>query len=134
MGGHPEERTNRDDAGSTDTGNENAVGFVEIRVCRLGQRPPLVLTEIARLALLQCTAVHCHEARTETFDAGIILVAGRLIDFAFTAELGLDGNYRQAVRLLRAIPATLAHQIIDKDALGGVGKAPALAAPAFFGG
>jgi hypothetical protein len=50
MGGHPEERANRDDACSTDAGNENAVGFVEIRVSRLGQRRQLLLTEIARFA------------------------------------------------------------------------------------
>src|ERR1700730_2274554 len=100
MGGHPEKRTNRHDAGSTDAGNKNTVGLVEIRASRLGQRRQLVLAKITALPLPQRTAVHRDEARTETFDAGIILVAARLIDFAFAAELGLDGNYRQAVRLL----------------------------------
>src|ERR1700761_3742343 len=79
MGGHPEKRTNRDDAGSTDAGNENAIGFVESGMCRLGQRRQFVLAEIARFPELQRTAVHRHEARTETFDARIILVAARLI-------------------------------------------------------
>ena len=100
MGGHSEERTNRDDPGSTHAGNENAVGFVESGMCRLGQRRQFVLAEIARFAWLQSTAIHGDEARTETFDAGIVLVAARLIDFAFSAELGFDGNHRQAVRLL----------------------------------
>src|SRR5438874_3039442 len=83
VGGHPDERTNRDDAGSTDASDENAVGFIEIRVSRLGQRRQLVLAEIARFAQLQRTAMHGHKTRAETFDAGIILVAARLIDFAF---------------------------------------------------
>src|ERR1700738_4184797 len=100
MGGHSEERTNRDAARSTNPSDEDAVGLIETGVSRLGQRRELVLAKITALPLPQRTAVHRDEARTETFDAGIILVAARLIDFAFAAELGLDGNYRQAVRLL----------------------------------
>src|ERR1700731_4927146 len=90
MRGHPEERTNRDDAGSTNAGDEDAEGFVETGGSRLGQRgPQLRFGEIPRLSQLQRAAVHRDEARTEAFDARIILVAARLIDFAFAAELGL---------------------------------------------
>src|SRR2546423_3278003 len=98
MGGHPQKGTYRDYAGSTDAGNENAVGFVESGMCRLGQRRQFVLAEIARFAWLQSTAIHGDEARTETFDAGIVLVAARLIDFAFSAALRLDRDHRQTAR------------------------------------
>ena len=53
---------------------------------------------------------------------------------ALAAPLGLERLDRDAVRLHAAIAAALAHQLVDDDALVGIGKSVALAAAAFFGG
>ena len=60
----------------------------------------------ARLA--QLAAVDGDEGRAEALDAGIILVAGRLVDGALAAEFGFQRLDRNAVRLHRAIAAALA--------------------------
>src|SRR5215470_18083732 len=74
------------------------------------------------------------EARAETFDAGIILVAVRLVDLALAAELGVERLHRDAVRGLRAVAAALADEVVDEGALGRIGIESALAATALFGG
>src|SRR5258708_22142575 len=78
--------------------------------------------------------MHGDEARAEAVDAGIILVAGRLVDRPLAAELGLDRHDREAIGLRRAIAAALAHRLVDEDALGRVGVLAALAAAALLGG
>src|SRR5512134_3773768 len=88
----------------------------------------------ARLALLQLAALHRDEARAEPLHAGKILVARGLVDGALPAVLGLQRLDRQAVRLRAAIPAALAHHLVDHRALGGIGEGPALATPAFLRG
>src|SRR6266550_602749 len=64
--------------------------------------------ELAGLALAQRPALDRHKARAEAFEAGVILVAARLIDRALAAELGLDRHDRQAVRCGRTIAAAFA--------------------------
>src|SRR5690606_2141825 len=75
-----------------------------------------------------------HEARAEALHAGIVLVAGVLVDAALAAELGFHRLHRQAVALHRAVAAAFAHQLVDDDALGRVGHGAALAAAALLGG
>ena len=80
--------------------------------------------------IAQSRALDGDETRTKAIDAGKVLVAVRLVDLAFAAELGLERLDRNAIRLLRAIPATFANQIIDEYALWRVRKAALLAATA----
>src|SRR5690606_18868225 len=87
----------------------------------------------ARLALLQRAAFDGDEARAEALDAGIVLVARALVDEALAPELGLDRAHRHAVRLVTAVAAALAHQVVDDHALGRVGEGAALAAAALLG-
>ena len=72
--------------------------------------------------------------RAEALEAGIILVAARLVDRALAAELGFQRLDRDAVRLHAAIAAAFADQLVDDDALVGIGKGAALAAAALLGG
>src|SRR5262245_42622160 len=76
---HSEQRTDRNHTGSTDAGDEDAVGLTESRMKRLGQRRQLLFRQIASVPQLQRTATYCNKTRTETFEAGKILVAARLI-------------------------------------------------------
>src|SRR5260370_19368587 len=74
------------------------------------------------------------KTRAKSLDAGIVLVAVRLVDLALTAEFGferLDGN---TIGGLRAIAAAFAHQIVDEDALRWIRIQPPLAAAAFLRG
>ena len=68
-------------------------------------------------ALAYRATVHGHEARTEAVDARIVLVARRLFDHPLAAELRLERNDRQAVRLHAAVPAAFAHRCVDEEAL-----------------
>src|SRR5215472_2939059 len=72
--------------------------------------------------------MHRDEARAETLEAGEILVAVRLVDGTFAAELGLDRLHRDAIRFLRAIAAAFADELVDEDALRRIGILTALAA------
>src|SRR5581483_10105556 len=74
------------------------------------------------------------KTRAEAFNAGIVLVAVRLVDLALAAELGVEWLHRDAVRSDRAVAAAFADEVIDEDALGRIGIKAALAAAAFFGG
>src|SRR5262249_56563255 len=86
-----------------------------------------------RARLARCRAVDRNEARAEAFDAGIILVAVRLVDRALPPELGLLRQHRDAVRLHRAVAAALADALVDEDAARRIGHDAALAAPALLG-
>src|ERR1700748_3600417 len=94
------------------------------------------MPEIPRGVLqpLQRAAVHGDEARAETLDAGIVLVAVRLVDLTLAAELGVERLHRDAVRGLRAVAAAFADEIVDENALGRIRIEPALAAAAFLRG
>src|SRR5690606_39976854 len=70
-----------------------------------------------RLGLTQLAAVHGDEARTEALDAGVVLVAGVLVDLALASQLGLQRQHRQAVGFLATVAATLAHGGVDEHAL-----------------
>ena len=93
---------------------------------------PLSPTDLR--GLLHLGAVHGDEARAEAVEAGEILVAGRLVDGALGAELGLQRHDRDAVRLDAAVAAALAHGRVDEHALVGIGEQAALAAAALLGG
>ncbi len=133
MRGHAKQRADGHHARAADAGNEDVVGLGERRERRRRKRRDLVA--VFRLMVpAQRPAMHGDEARAEAFDAGVILVAARLVDGALAAKLGLDRHHREAVRGARAIAATFADEVVDEDALRRIGKLPALAAAALLGG
>ena len=85
-------------------------------------------------SLFQLGPVDRNKRRTEPFYAREILVTTRLIDNAFAPPLGLKRLHRDAIRLNAAIAAAFANELVDDDALIGVGISMALAAAAFLGG
>src|SRR4051812_24633875 len=129
---HAENTADGDDAGAANAGDDDVVGPAELRMRGLRQRHHLLVLGDA-LALLQLLAVHSDEGRAEAPHAGEVLVAGRLVDGALAAELGLQRLHRDAVRLDAAIAAALADQLVDDDALLWVRECAAFAAAALFG-
>ena len=120
MRGHAEDAADGDDAGAADAGDDDVVGLLDRRQFRIGQRRQIVIGGDAP-ALFQLGAVHRDEGRAETLDAGKILVAARLVDGALAAPFGLERLHRHAVRLDAAIAAALADELVDDDALVGIG-------------
>src|ERR1700722_16291045 len=90
MRGHAEERAERDDAGTADAGDEDAVRPLQRRRFRLRQigEQTVVGREPAELA--RGGAAHGDKAWAKTLEAGKILVAIRLVDAPLAAERGLD--------------------------------------------
>jgi hypothetical protein len=66
-----------------------------------------------------------HEGRAEALEAGIVLVAGRLVDAPLAAEVGLQRLDGDAVRLNRTVAAALADLRVDPEAQVGVRHRPA---------
>src|SRR5579871_5997309 len=76
--------------------------------------------------------MHGDEARTETFDAGKVLIAVRLIDLPLAPEFGFERQYRDAIRGPRAIAATFAHGIVDDRAHRWIGEGAAFPTSPLF--
>src|SRR5580704_2635747 len=129
---HADERAQRDDAGTADAGDEDAIGPIERRCFRLGQSGKHAVVRRKAAKLAWGGAANGDKARAKALEAGKILVAVRLIDAALAAELGLDRQHRNAVRFVRAIAAAFAHGVVDEDALRRIGKLAALAAAALL--
>ena len=127
----------RHHAGAADARHQHGVGRVERGQLRLGQARQHAGD--AAVAAPTCCwpshlgAVHRDEARAEAVEAGEILVAGRLVDGALGAELGLERRHGHAVRLHAAVAAALAHGRIDEHALVGIGEQAALAPAPLLG-
>src|SRR5207244_949197 len=88
--------------------------------------------EVDRRPLAQGAAIDADERRAKAFDAGIILVAARLVDRALAAELGLQWLDRDAVRLHRTIAATFTDRRIDHHAARRIFHGATLAAAPFL--
>src|SRR5256885_2362918 len=111
---HAEQRSERHDAAAADPGNHDPVRLIERR--HGWQRQPSERragVRVGNLQLARRAAADGHEARTKTLEAGEILVAAGLVDPAFASELGFERLDRDAVRLLRAVAASLADRIVD---------------------
>ena len=129
--GHGDQRTDGDDAGAADAGDDDVVGADdrrELRRRQVGER------ELGAGGLADAGAFEGDEARAEPVQAGEVLVAGGLVDHALAAELGLERQDRDAVRLDAAVAAAFADVGVDEDAAVGVGELAALAAAALLGG
>src|SRR4029079_5345169 len=72
-------------------------------------------------------SLHRDADPAKTLQARVILVPAALVDGALAAELGLDRDHREAIRLHAAIAAAFADELVDDDALLRVGKLAALA-------
>src|SRR6185369_4015925 len=133
MRGHADDGADGDDAGAADAGDDDAVGVIGQRQRRRRQRRPFLRLRDA-LAALELGAVHHHEGRAKTLDAGIVLVAARLVDTALAAPFGLQRLHRNAIRFDAAVAAAFADHVIDEHALLRVGEGAALAAAPLLGG
>ncbi len=124
-------RADGDDTGAADPGDDDVEGAVDRGQHRLGQ---VRQVKLRRRGLFHRRPFQRHEGRAEPVEAGEILVAGRLVDGALAAELRLNRNDGDTVRLHPAIAAALADLGVDEDPLVRVGELPALAAAPLFGG
>ncbi len=131
VGGHGDQRADGDDAGAADAGDEDVVGAADRRERGLGD---VGEDELGLLRLLHLGAFEGDEAGAEAVEAGEVLVAARLVDRALAAELGLERQDGDAVRLHAAVAAAFADVGVDEDAAVGVGELAALAAAALLGG
>src|SRR5262249_13750166 len=87
------------------------------------------------LALRPAQAGYGHdgeEGRTVTLEAGVVLVARRLMDLGLAAELRLHRLHGQTVRLDSAVAAALAHRLVDEHAQGRIRQLAALAQPSLL--
>src|SRR4029453_6977352 len=119
-----------DDAGPADAGDDDAVRFGSRNRRRVGQRRDVVGLRSLRLA--QAAADDSDEAWAKAVDTGEILVARALVDRALAAEFGFYRCARHAVRFHAAVAAAFADELVDEDALRGIGILAALPAPALF--
>src|SRR5712671_6205318 len=133
MRGHAEQRADGQHAGAADAADRDVVGPLQ-RGTRGRLRQLADIAEIGRRAAAQLAAVDGDEGRAKTLQAGIVLVAARLVDGALAAQFGLQRLHRNAVRLYRAIAAAFAYRRIDQYAARRILQRAALAAAAFFGG
>ena len=73
------------------------------------------------------------ERRAIALEARVVLVARRLVDLPPLAELGLDGQHRQAVAHPRAVAAALADGLVDHHPPGRLLELAPLAQPPGLG-
>ena len=143
--GHGDHGAHRHHAGAADAGDQQVVRAGPPVRRRLGQAGHQaregVLPALADAAagqrtglLAQRAARHADEAGAKALDAGIVLVAGGLVDLALAAERRLVRQHGHAVALHAAVAAAFAHRLVDEQALGQVSQFALLAAPALFGG
>ena len=135
VGRHAQQRADGDHARAADAGHDDAPGLLGHRQHGLrdgGQHGQVALFLL--LGLLELAAFDGDEAGAKALHAGVVLVAGVLVDAALAAELGLHRLDRQAVGLHRAVAAAFADQFVDDHGLVGRGQRAAFAAAALFGG
>src|SRR4029078_9205306 len=132
MGGHAEQRADRQHAGAADAADGDVIGPIQRRP-RSALRQFTDIAYAGRHAAAHLAAVDGDEGRAKTLHAGIVFVAGRLVDGALAPQFGLQRLDRNAVRLHRAVAAAFAHRRIDHDAARRILQKPTFAAAALFG-
>ncbi len=119
------------DARAPDAGDVDAVGA-------FGGDLPLGLGQLAGLGELgtrwPSPSGDGDEGRAVAAEAGVVVVAGRLVHLGLPSELGLHGHDRHAVGDLAAVPAPLADPLVDHHVPLGGGQLPAFAQPALLCG
>jgi hypothetical protein len=99
MGGHAQQRADRDDAGAADACDQDIEGCIQLVF--LGQRKvgeQLAGIDRGGFRLLERAAMNSHKAWTKSLGAGIVLVAVRLVDLPLAPEFGFERLDRNAVR------------------------------------
>ena len=123
QGGVGEQPVGGDDAGAADAGRVDAVAAVDGGDGGSGSSPAgsagrsAPAPAPARRTRWGVVGDDGQERRAVALQAGEVLVAGRLVDLAALAELGLDGQHGEAVADPRAVAAALAHRLVDHDPL-----------------
>jgi hypothetical protein len=130
MGRHGEDRADGHDARAAHAGHDDVVRAPDDRQHRLGQVADI---HGSRRGLADPAPLDRHEGGAEALHAGIVLVAGRLVDGALAAQFRLDRHDGDAVRLHAAIAAALADVGVDEHALVRVGELSALPPPPLLG-
>src|SRR5436190_23587274 len=114
QGGGAENLVHGHDAGTADAHHEDA------RVARHLQRGlgqlPIHLEDALLLLRRRAERDDGQERRAVAVQAGVVLVAGRLMDLRLAPALRLDRMHAEAVRLHAAVAAALAHRLVDEDA------------------
>src|SRR5205823_6091233 len=131
---HADDLADGDDAGAADPGDENPLRLIQRKKLGFGDGRKFVTGGRSRFAFPEPAALDGDEARAEALQAGVVLVARRLVDDALPAELGLERLDREAVRLDAAVAAALAHRLVNDGADRRVRVGVALAAAALFRG
>ena len=132
MRGHAEQRADGEHAGAADAADSDVIGPLQRGPRqRFGQIADIA--QVGRRAPAQLAAVDGDKGRAKAFQAGIVLVAGRLVDGALASQFGLQRLHRDAVRLHRTIAAAFAHGRIDDHAASRILHRSSFAAAAFFG-
>src|SRR6266581_1605604 len=134
VGGHADQRPEGDDAAAADAVDQDVVGLGGAGQGRLGWLGEAGAGGVQPLAAAQPAALDQDEGGTEAVGAGVVLVAGRLVDGALAAVFGLDRNDGQAVRLHAAVAAAFADALVDEKAARRIGVSAALAPAALLGG
>ncbi len=126
--GRAQDLVDGDDAGAADPHHvqREAVGRdLEDGLGHLG----LERGQPALLLLRRAHRLHGEEGRAVAEEARVVLVARGLVDLRLPPELRLHRLHGQAVGLLAAVAAALAHALVDEHARGRVDEPPALAEP-----
>ena len=126
--GHAEQGAEGDDAGPANAGDQDVegasrvgqhgVGKVGKSGGKSGRKSALIGGDGAAGA--QFAAFDGDKAGAEAIDARKILVARRLIDRSFAAELGFEWNHRQAVRLHATVAASFTNRLVDEHSPGRI--------------
>ena len=102
MRSHRDQGADRNNAGSTNacheqvkTGIDGRYLWLGKRVVRRGDNGPRGIGHFASCNI----TFHCHETRAEAVNAGIVFIAGVLVDLPLAAERCFFGDYRQAIGL-----------------------------------
>ena len=132
MRAHGQHGADGHDAGAADAGDQHAIGLGRLkgRPVRFRDRGQ----QLARRGFqpLRLPAHDADEAGAKPFDAGIVLVAGRLVDLPLAPEGRIQRRHRQAVGFGVAVAASLADQVVDQHPARRIDHLAALAPPAFL--
>ncbi len=132
MGGHGEQGGQGHDARTADPRDDDAIGARAVgtgRFAEIFERWSAPLHPAPRHRPLDG-----HETRTEAAQAGIVRVAGALIDAALAAEGRLEREHGDAVRLRAAVAAALADAGVDHHPLRALRRLAPLATAPELGG
>ena len=134
MGRHAENGPDSDDTGPAYPVDDPGPAIVERMEDRIGHTFQRIAggTRHLRSRLAQLAAMDRDEGGTEAVETGEILVAARLVDAPLATELRFHRLHRHTVRLHPAIAAAFANELVDEDALVGIGIGTTLAPPTLF--